>query len=130
MFESVSQTNGTTIPSFLPRQHETTATPQDIPIQPSPLYRKLSADLSDHLQEAALVDGGLDAESLAALGAWLETCSPRDPRRHILELCLFAGFSAEEAAEALDVSLTTVRRELCLVRLYAARCLEGSAVAK
>ena len=128
MFNPIA-TYGNPPPTFLRRNPEG-ATDQAQTQKRSPLHRKLSADLKDHLLEAQLSDGGLDADSLMALGAWLETCSPQDPRRHILELCLFAGFSAEEAAEALDVSLSTVRHELCLVRLYAARCREGLASAR
>jgi RNA polymerase sigma factor (TIGR02999 family) len=78
------------------------------------------------LSDAARAAAPLDADVLAldqALGR-LEQLDPRQVR--VVELRYFGGLSAEEAAEALDVSLATVNRDWAMARAWLFRELGGA----
>lgn len=62
---------------------------------------------------------GTGAEELLDLDAALRKLEALDPRlAQIVDLRFFAGMSAEEAAEALDISLATVKREWLRARAF------------
>lgn len=46
---------------------------------------------------------------------------------HIVELRYFAGLTIEETARALDISVTTVKREWAMARAWLLRCLNTPA---
>ena len=76
------------------------------------------------LVEAAHVPAPERADVLALDEALqrLETIDPRKSR--IVEMRFFGGLSLEETAEALDVSVATVRRDWSLARAWLARELK------
>jgi RNA polymerase sigma factor (TIGR02999 family) len=64
---------------------------------------------------------------LIALDDALQALEKLDPRHaRVVELCYFAGLSYKEAAESLDISVGTVRRDLNLAQawLYRELCQE------
>ncbi len=64
------------------------------------------------LEEARFVVSGEKSVDLIALDAALTRLSEFDPRQaSIVELKFFAGFSIEEIAETLHISIATVKRE-------------------
>jgi RNA polymerase sigma-70 factor (ECF subfamily) len=70
------------------------------------------------LSEAANVAQERSAD-LIALDDALQTLEKLDPRQaRVVELRFFAGLSLEEAAEALSVSVTTVRRQWRLAEAW------------
>src|SRR5215471_9915330 len=70
------------------------------------------------LSEAADVAQEQSAD-LVALDDALQTLEKLDPRQaRVVELRFFAGLSLEETAEALKVSLSTVRRDLSLAEAW------------
>ena len=81
--------------------------------------------LSDNLE---LTDGpGLD---LVALDQALKQLTELNPRQgRIIELRFFGGLTEEEAAEVLDISARTVRRDWTIARAWLYRELTGSASA-
>jgi RNA polymerase sigma-70 factor, ECF subfamily len=63
--------------------------------------------------DEALVMSDRDADELAALDQALQKLEAIDPRQgQILEQRYFGGLSLEETAEAIGISLATVKREL------------------
>jgi RNA polymerase sigma factor (TIGR02999 family) len=70
------------------------------------------------LSEAANIAQERSAD-LVALDDALQTLEKMEPRQaHVVELRFFAGLSLEETAEALKVSLSTVRRDWSLVEAW------------
>lgn len=66
------------------------------------------------------------AEALTEIGEALERLEAVDPRRsQILEQRYFGGLSLEETAEAVGVSLATVKRDLRFARAWLAAELRG-----
>lgn len=56
----------------------------------------------------------------------LDKLAALDARQaHIVELRYFAGFTAEETAEALEISVATVKRDWTVARAYLRRALGG-----
>ena len=82
-------------------------------------------ELGDHV--AWLTDAELDAASALDLAlARLDKVAPRQSR--MLELRYFGGLSLEDAADALGVSLATVKRELRSARAWLAAELGGEPI--
>jgi len=78
------------------------------------------------LSEAANVPYERSAE-LVALDDALQTLEKMEPRQaRVVELRFFAGLSLEETAEALKVSLSTVRRDWSLAEAWLYRELNKS----
>jgi RNA polymerase sigma factor (TIGR02999 family) len=78
------------------------------------------------LSEAANIPAGRSAE-LVALDDALQTLEKMEPRQsRVVELRFFAGLSLEETAEALKVSLSTVRRDWSLAEAWLYRELNKS----
>jgi RNA polymerase sigma factor (TIGR02999 family) len=78
-----------------------------------------------------LIEPATDAPSvdLVALDAALETLSALDPSQaKLVELKYFAGLTNEEAAEAMGVSLATVKRAWQAARAFLFRALSGAAL--
>ena len=70
------------------------------------------------LSEAANIDEAQSAD-LVALDDALQTLEKLDPRQaRVVELRFFAGLSLEETAEALNVSVGTVRRDWSLAEAW------------
>lgn len=70
-------------------------------------------------------DGRPAAIDLVALDAALDKLAALDPRQaKVVELRYFGGLSVEEAADALDISPATVKREWTLARAWLKRELE------
>src|SRR5215475_2028567 len=70
------------------------------------------------LSEVANIAQGRSAD-LVALDDALQSLEKLDPRQaRVVELRFFAGLSLEETAEALSVSLSTVRRDLSLAEAW------------
>ena len=70
------------------------------------------------LSEAANVAPERSAD-LIALDDALQTLEKLDPRQaRVVELRFFAGLSQEEVAEALNVSVGTVRRDWCMAEAW------------
>ena len=70
------------------------------------------------LSEAANIDSGQSAD-LVALDDALQSLEKLDPRQaRVVELRFFAGLSLEETAEALKVSVGTVRRDWSLAEAW------------
>jgi RNA polymerase sigma factor (TIGR02999 family) len=62
---------------------------------------------------------GRDPETLVALDAALQRLEALDPRlARLVDLRFFGGLSAEETAEALDVSLATAKRDWLKARAF------------
>jgi RNA polymerase sigma factor (TIGR02999 family) len=79
------------------------------------------------LSEAAKVPSGRSAE-LVALDDALQTLEKLEPRQaRVVELRCFTGLSLEETAEALKVSLSTVRRDWSLAEAWLYRELNKAA---
>jgi RNA polymerase sigma factor (TIGR02999 family) len=79
--------------------------------------------------EAAVVSPERSAEVLALDGA-LRKLEARDPRKaRLVEMRYFAGLSVEETADALSVSVATVRRDWRFVRAWLRRELAASEAA-
>jgi RNA polymerase sigma-70 factor, ECF subfamily len=77
----------------------------------------LSEDLLSHQPELGVL--ALD-EALTRLGE-------RDPRKvRVIELRCFAGMTIEETAEILEVSHTTIEKDLKLARVWLTRELQGT----
>jgi RNA polymerase sigma factor (TIGR02999 family) len=76
-----------------------------------------------------LADGqNLSLEKLVILDATLERLEQFDFRQaRIVELRFFAGFNNSEVADILKISLTTLKHEWKLAKLWLARELEGGA---
>ena len=69
--------------------------------------------------------GGRAAVDLVALDAALEKLAALDARQaKVVELRYFGGLSVEEAAEVLDVSPATIKRDWTLARAWLKRELE------
>jgi len=65
------------------------------------------------------------ADDLVALDEALRTLESFAPRQgRVVELRFFAGLSLQETAEALEVSVATVRRDWSLARAWLYRELE------
>jgi RNA polymerase sigma factor (TIGR02999 family) len=74
----------------------------------------------------ALVPSVSQAEAISELDEALRDLDGVDPRQsQILELRYFGGLSLEETAEAMGVSLATVKRELRMARAWLATELRG-----
>jgi RNA polymerase sigma-70 factor (ECF subfamily) len=79
------------------------------------------------LDEAAVVAGDRTAD-LVALDDAMTALARLDPRKgQIIEMRFFGGLSAEETAEALDISPATVRRDWSIAKLWLYRELSGRA---
>ena len=75
--------------------------------------------------EAVSVPAPQSADVLALDGA-LQRLEEIDPRKsQIVEMRFFGGLSLEETAEALKVSVATVRRDWSLARAWLYRELSG-----
>lgn len=75
------------------------------------------------LEEASLMSAERAAE-LVALDEALEELKQLDPRKSsVVELRYFGGLSLEEAAQALDVSVMTVRRDWRAAKAWLFRAL-------
>jgi len=76
------------------------------------------------LHEAMLVSG-LAGQDLVALDDALLALEAVHPRKsHVVELRFFGGLSLEEAAEALHVSVDTVKRDWRFAKLWLLRELQ------
>ena len=78
----------------------------------------------DDIQAESTSEAGklADADRLVALGESLDVLESEDPRAaEVVKLRYFAGLSAEETAQALEISERTVHREWSYAR---ARLLE------
>lgn len=83
----------------------------------------IAVTLDDVLAEEPIMDDA-EAERIAALDAALVRLEEVDPRQaRILEQRYFGGLSLEETAEAVGVSLATVKRELRFGRAWLATAL-------
>jgi RNA polymerase sigma factor (TIGR02999 family) len=86
----------------------------------------------DALQVSLSEAAGIAQESrpdLVALDDALQALEKLDPRQaRIVELCFFAGLSYKEAAESLNVSVGTVRRDLNLAQAWLYRELDKTAM--
>jgi RNA polymerase sigma-70 factor, ECF subfamily len=80
------------------------------------------------LDEALLVSPGPDAEvDLIALDHALIELATLDPRQaRTVELRFFGGLSVDETAEALGVSVATVKREWTVAKAWLLRELQGA----
>jgi RNA polymerase sigma factor (TIGR02999 family) len=77
--------------------------------------------------DEALVMSDRDADELAALDQALQRLEAVDPRQgQILEQRYFGGLSLEETAEAIGISLATVKRELRFAHAWLAVELGGA----
>ena len=77
------------------------------------------------LDEAAVVAGDRTAD-LVALDDAMTALAHLDPRKgQIIEMRFFGGLSAEETAEALNISPATVRRDWSIAKLWLYRELSG-----
>ncbi len=84
----------------------------------------------DFGQRVTLTEGARisadQAVDVVALDQALQTLSRLDPRKSsIVELRYFAGLTAESTAEVLGISLTTLKREWVLARLWLFKELGG-----
>lgn len=78
--------------------------------------------------EEALAAGPAPDEDLVALDEALKELAAFDARKaEVVELRFFGGLTLEEAAEALDVSPETIKRDWRLARSWLRRRLEGGA---
>ena len=89
-------------------------------------YRKRGGGaLRVTLDEAMLVTGDA-SHDLVALNEALESLAVIDPRKsHVVEMRFFGGLSIDEAAEALQVSGDTVRRDWRLAKVWLLRELRA-----
>lgn len=79
------------------------------------------------LQEAEIWFRVPDDVDLVDLDEALEALGRFDPQKaKIVELRYFAGFSIPEAADALDVSATTIKREWAVARAWLYERLSGT----
>jgi RNA polymerase sigma factor (TIGR02999 family) len=79
----------------------------------------------EHLDLEALVGGG-PTEDLLALHDALEQLAGHDPlKARLVELRFFAGLTLEEAAEALDISLSTADRAWRYARAWLYTAMAG-----
>jgi RNA polymerase sigma factor (TIGR02999 family) len=77
------------------------------------------------LDEAAVVDGG-GRNDLVAIDQALEALARMHPRKsEVVELRFFGGLTLEEAAEALRISVDTVKRDWRFAKLWLLRELES-----
>lgn len=77
------------------------------------------------LEEIELPDA-LPGHDMLAIDEAVARLEDRDPRKgQIINLRFFAGLTAEETAEALDVSLGTVEREWRFIKAWLRTELEG-----
>jgi RNA polymerase sigma-70 factor, ECF subfamily len=77
------------------------------------------------LDEATVVAGDRTAD-LVALDDAMTALARLDPRKgQIIEMRFFGGLSAEETAEALNISPATVRRDWSIAKLWLYRELAG-----
>jgi RNA polymerase sigma factor (TIGR02999 family) len=90
-------------------------------------YQKRGAgaqQVSLHEEMARTEEQGAD---VLALDAALEKLTVLDPRKsQVVEMRFFGGLSIEEAAEALDVSVRTVKRDWTMAKLWLLRELKKS----
>ena len=78
-----------------------------------------------HLDEAMVFQQGRPQEILEVSAA-LDKLEAQDARAaQVVELRVFGGLTVEEAAEALDVSPRTIKREWALGRAWLARELSS-----
>lgn len=71
------------------------------------------------LEEALAVPAGKGSLDYVALDHALDELARYDPRQaRIVELRYFVGLTQEEVAEVLDVSLTTIKRDWRMARLW------------
>jgi len=78
------------------------------------------------LHDGIVLESGrhLKQEELVALGEAMDRLERLDPRQmRVVELRYFAGLTQEEIAEALNLSLSTVKREIRTAQLWLSRCL-------
>jgi RNA polymerase sigma factor (TIGR02999 family) len=76
-----------------------------------------------------LIGGGLEDAMLPALDEALERLEQIDPEQaRIVELRYFVGYSNEETADALGVSVATVKRRWSMARAWLFRELSGTRV--
>ena len=89
-------------------------------------YRKRGGGaLRVTLDEAMLVTGD-KSHDLVALNEALESLAAIDPRKsQVVEMRFFGGLSIDEAAEALQVSGDTVRRDWRLAKVWLLRGLRA-----
>jgi RNA polymerase sigma factor (TIGR02999 family) len=73
----------------------------------------------------AAPESSLDILALDAALGRLEAAAPRQAR--IVELRYFAGLEIEEAAQALDISPATVKRDWVFARAFLLRELQANA---
>ena len=90
-------------------------------------YRKRAGGgIKVSLDEAVTVAAG-PFQNFVALDDALNTLETLDPRKcKVIEMRFFGGLSIEEAAEALHVSVGTIKRDWRLAKAWLARELEGS----
>ena len=80
--------------------------------------KRVGGEMQVSLSEAAEVPSGRNVD-LVALDDALQALEKLDPRQaRVVELRFFAGLSLEETAEALNVSLSTVRRDWSLAAAW------------
>jgi RNA polymerase sigma factor (TIGR02999 family) len=91
-------------------------------------YQKRGAGIKHISLEATLLVGEQPDEDLAALDEALEKLAEIDVRKsRVVELRFFGGLSVEEAAEVLEVSVETVKRDWRFARSWLKRQLsEGN----
>ena len=78
------------------------------------------------LHESVVLENGrhLDREEMVALGEAMDRLERLDVRQmRVVELRYFAGLTQEEIGEALELSLSTVKREIRTAQLWLSRCL-------
>jgi RNA polymerase sigma-70 factor, ECF subfamily len=79
------------------------------------------------LEEAALVDGGQDADLVAPDDA-MEALARLDSRKvQVVEMRFFGGLSVEETAAVLNVSAVTVARDWSTAKTWLYREMTGGA---
>ena len=73
---------------------------------------------------------GIPAEDLVSLDAALEKLETLEPRlARLVDLRFFGGLSAEETAEALEISVATVKREWIRARAFLFQQMKSSPTA-
>ena len=87
-------------------------------------YQKRGAGIQHISLEATLLVGEQPDEDLAALDEALKKLAEVDPRKsQVVELRFFGGLNIEEAAEVLEVSPETIKRDWRLAKSWLKRQL-------